>query len=230
MDPKSLSTRRFEEFSLQVYENREMIFGFTQLPFSATALQRYFSPRPLVFLKQVHSDRVIRIGKRPTDAPNEADGILLTAPGPVAVIQTADCLPLFFFADDFSVGGIVHAGWRGLQQGIERKLLAMLPGSLDRYSFYLGPAIEKKCYPVGEDLRRLFTGKPYADAIFARLDDGKYLLDLKMGVTMSLIQAGIAAEKITGCGICTYCAGHSLPSYRRDGKTGRRIFNFLALK
>jgi len=233
-----LSTRYFEGFSLQAHEDARLIFGFTHSHFAAATLQRFFQPLPLVFLKQVHSSRIIQAsgrqspsGRRKRQQLEEADGILLTTPGTVAVIQTADCVPLFFYADDCSAGGVIHVGWRGLCQGIEKNLLAMLPpGSFGRYTFYLGPAIEKNCYSVGEDLHLLFAAKSYANDIFTPTDDGKYLLDLKAGLRLSLIDSGISADRILDCGICTYCAGDRFPSFRRDGKTGKRIFNFLALK
>jgi YfiH family protein len=225
---KPLPIRQFEGLSLQAHEDARIIFGYTHSHFTAAALQRFFKPRPLVFLKQVHSGRIIKVtGRQQLD---EADGILLTTPGTVAVVQTADCVPLFFYADDRSTGGVIHVGWRGLCQGIEKNLLAMLPESTGRYTFYLGPAIEKKCYAVGEDLRVLFAAKPYAKEIFTPTADGKYLLDLKEGLRLSLVDSGISADKIHDCAICTYCSGDRFPSFRRDGKTGKRIFNFLALK
>ena len=223
-----LQTRYFEGHALQVYENARIIFGFTELDFSAAALQRFFKPQPLLFLRQIHSARIVRAMEWQAGA--ESDGIFLEKPGPVAVIQTADCLPLFFFAKDFTVAGVIHVGWRGLWQGIEKTLLAMAPGNPGKYIFYLGPAIEKKCYPVGDDLYRLFRDKPYTEDIFTPRQDGKYLMDLKAGLIRSLLNAGIGTAQIQDCDLCTFCLKNRFPSYRRDGKTGKRIYNFLTLR
>ncbi len=146
------------------------------------------------------------------------------------MIQTADCLPLFFFDRDQSRGGVIHVGWRGLQQGIETKLISLLGRDRGKYDFYLGPAIERKCYEVGEELPVLFRGKTYADRIFTALGGGKYSMDLKYGLILSLDEAGIRPERIHDSGLCTYCSNGRFPSYRRDGKTGMRIFNFIMLK
>jgi YfiH family protein len=213
---------------MQVYENERMVFGFTELDFSAAALKRFFKPQPLLFLKQIHSARIVKDSA--WQAGSEGDGLILEKSGSVAVIQTADCVPLFYFADDFSFGGVIHVGWRGLWQGIEIKLLEMLPGKPEKYIFYLGPAIEKKCYPVGEDLYRLFSEKPYGENIFFPGPVGKYLMDIKAGLIMSLLNAGIAAAQIHDCGLCTFCLKNRFPSFRRDGKTGKRIFNFFSLR
>jgi copper oxidase (laccase) domain-containing protein len=106
----------------------------------------------------------------------------------------------------------------------------MLPGALKKYYFYLGPAIEKKCYQVGEDVRLLFRDNPYTKNIFTSRRGGKYLMDLKAGLTMSMLNAGIATTQIKDCGLCTFCLKDHFPSYRRDGKTGKRIYNFLSLR
>ena len=218
----------FEGSGLWLFENERLLFGYTAAGFTSSALQRLLPGRPLLFLKQVHSDRILSQAEwRPAA---EGDGLILDRPGAAAVIQTADCLPLFFYHDDSSRGGVIHVGWRGLQKGIDEKLVARLAGDLGQYNFYLGPAIERKCYEVGEELLRLFKGKAYADKIFTPLGGGKFSLDLKSGLTLSLRAAGVVPGRIHDSGLCTYCSGGLFPSYRRDGKTGKRIFNFFMLK
>lgn len=223
-----LSERVFAGYALTVFENERILFGHTASGFTSAGLQHFLTMKPLLFLKQVHGDRIIsQADWRPAV---EADGLILNLPGEAAVIQSADCLPLFFFNDDASRGGVIHVGWRGLQAGIEEKLVAMLGAEIGKFNFYLGPAIEKKCYEVGEELPRLFQSKVYADKIFAPRACGKYSMDIKSGLILSLRAAGIAPERIRDSGLCTYCSERRFPSYRRDGKTGRRIFNFLMLK
>jgi polyphenol oxidase len=223
-----LQTQYFEGHAMNMYENSGIILGFSEINFTAAALQRFFKPLQLMFLKQVHSATIVRDSD--WQPVSEGDGLILEKPGTVAVIQTADCLPLFYFANDFTAGGVIHVGWRGLWHGIEIKLLEMLPGDPGNYFFFLGPAIEKKCYPVGEELHRLFQDKPYSRSIFHPGPDGKYLMDIKAGLVRSLIGAGIAADRIQDSGFCTYCLKDRFPSFRRDGATGKRIFNFLSLR
>lgn len=223
-----LSERIFAGQSLQVFENERILFGHTSRGFTSLALQRFLKGRPLLFLKQVHSDRIVsQADWRPAA---EGDGLVLDRPGAAAVIQTADCLPLFFFNDDLSRGGVIHVGWRGLLNGIEEKLIALLAAERGKYNFYLGPAIEQKCYEVGKEMPLLFAGKLYADKIFASRGRGKYSMDLKVGLKLSLRASGILPERIRDSGLCTYCSKGRFPSFRRDGKTGQRIFNFILLK
>ncbi len=220
--------RLFEGLGLWLFENEHLLFGYTAAGFTSSALQRLLPGRQLFFLKQVHGDLIL--GQEDWRPAIEADGLILDRPGAAAVIQTADCLPLFFFDDECSRGGVIHVGWRGLQKGIEERLVARLAGDLARYHFFLGPAIEMNCYEVGEELPRLFRAKAYAGKIFVPRGGGKYAMDLKSGLTLSLRAAGVVPGRIHDSGLCTYCANGRFPSYRRDGKTGRRIFNFFMLK
>lgn len=212
---------------LFAHEEEKLIFGYTTGDFPSSLLKALFPGRSLLFLKQVHSPLIIAAGEwRPGI---EADGLLLDRPGTVAVIQTADCLPLFFFDGERRRGGVLHVGWRGLQQGIEQKLAERLGADFGRFAFFIGPGIEKGCYEVGEELQESFADKPYARYIFSRSRAGKLWLDLKAGLKLSLRCLGAAEESIGDCGLCTRCADGLFPSYRRDGGTGRRIFNFLSL-
>jgi len=213
---------------LAIHETADLVFGHTDAGFPAPALKLLFPSLPLLFLKQVHSARIVSDAE--WQAGVEADGLLLERPGRVAVIQTADCLPLFFFNDERRRGGILHVGWRGLQQGIEEKLAERLGGKVNDFFFYLGPAIEKKCYEVGMELPGYFAKKSYGNELFSEIGGGKHLMDIKRGVKLSLAALGVDPGNIQDSGLCTFCSGGRFPSYRRDGKTGRRIFNFLHLK
>ena len=223
-----LAETEFAGHHLALHDGAGLVLGFTGSGFPASGLKRLFPERPLLFLKQVHADRIVTAPE--WRAGMEADGILLERPYAVAVIQTADCLPLFFFDDARRRGGVLHVGWRGLQASIEEKLAARLGRDLGAFSFFLGPAIEKSCYEVGPELLDLFAKKPYAKDIFSETGTGKYRLDIKAGLKLSLAALGVAAARVQDSGLCTYCSGGRFPSYRREGKTGQRIFNFLMLK
>lgn len=221
------SAKSFAGKRLFIYEENDLSFGYTTKDFSDKDLKLYFPSLPLLFLKQVHANRIVSDAE--WRAGSAGDGLLLERHDTVAVIQTADCLPLFFFDDSRRCGGILHVGWRGLQQGIEEKLVARMDKKLGEFSFYLGPAIEGSCYEVGEELLDLFAKKTYFDRIFSPAGPGKYHLDIPSGLTLSLASAGVAAERIGNCDLCTYCRESMFPSFRRDGASGRRIFNFLQL-
>lgn len=81
-------------------------------------------------------------------------------------IQTADCLPILFFYEDKSyfIGGITHAGWRGLTLGIITHTIEKLGAEaasllLDDELFFsglhvvMGPAVFGVRYECGEDVK-----------------------------------------------------------------------------
>lgn len=216
-------------YFLNYYENQGMVFGFTEKGFQLKDLSTYFFAQRLVELKQVHSG-IIRFSSQVSEEM-EGDGIFLDEPGTMAVIKTADCTPLFFWEEDYAGGGIIHIGWQGLLKGIEKKLMTLMAEKAippDHLYFYMGPAIERMCYQVGSDLYETFAGKWYREKIFSQ-----NRMDIKKGISLSLQESGIPAERIMDAGICTFCEAKRFPSYRREkrnGDTGSRIYNFLLLK
>jgi len=209
-----------------------LIFGFTEKNFDKNHLQSMFPVRRVLELKQTHSN-LIRFDSQ-AEAGMEGDGIILDRPKTMAIIKTADCIPLFFWDSTYSTGGVIHVGWRGLWKGIENKLLELLSilsiSSKELY-FFLGPSIERDCYEVDQNMLEVFADKSYNQLIFFPhhlLSGTKYLMDIKKGLTLSLERAGISKTKIIDSGICNYCK-EEFPSHRRDQKSGR-IYNFLFFK
>jgi len=218
------------ESTINICRNDGLIMGFTENGFAVGDLADTLQGRETVLLKQIHSNVIFPASK--VVQGDEGDGLIVQEKGLVTVIKTADCVPLFFWNDERSIAGILHIGWKGLHLGIEQKLLEML----DQYSvrphelnFLSGPAIESTCYEVGPDLFEQFAPKHYRQEIFTPKENQKFWLDIKKGITLSLIQSGISGSRIHHLPLCTYCLYPRFPSYRKNGKTGQRIYNFIML-
>lgn len=217
------------------YETDGLIMGFTETGFQRDDLLTLLGSRRLVELKQVHS-AILREAGDISDTPGETegDGIILEEQGALAVIRTADCTPLICWDNDHTIGAVVHIGRQGLLEGIERELIHALKEKqvgLKDLNVYLGPAIEGACYEVGPEIHEAFAAKLYRDQIFIKTPGKeKYLLDVKKGIKLSLQSMGITARQITDPGDCTFCGTQRFPSYRRDNKTGERIYSFLQFK
>jgi YfiH family protein len=226
----ALKRTKFRGKFLNIFRNEKLALGFTEIGFGLQDLADYFPGIHLVELKQIHSNRIFRSGGiRPG---TKGDGIILENRNEMAIIKTADCVPLFFWEKNFSNGGIVHVGWKGLEQKIEAALIKNLKkhkrNPLD-FRFFMGPAIEPTCYPVGPELVDRFKGYFYHEQVFPRSAAGKYSLDIKKAIRLSLIHWGIAGKDILDSNICTFCQPSRFPSYRRDQGKKDRIYNFLAL-
>jgi YfiH family protein len=107
----------------------------------------------VIVLDQEHGDEVhvIAAGEQPL----RGDGIIVIEKNVVAVIKTADCLPVIIVDPTFPMAAVVHAGWRGTVKKITAKAVQTM-SSLGAHSgsmtAMLGPSIGPCCYEVGNEV------------------------------------------------------------------------------
>lgn len=152
----------------------------------------------------------------------EADAAVTRTPGVVLAIQTADCLPALFCADDGTEIGAAHAGWRGLSAGVLENTLAAMGTPRGNIIAWLGPAIAARSYEVGDEVRNAFLARDLAaSAAFTLTRSGHWLCDLYTLARQRLRAAGVT--RIFGGGLDTFTDAR-LHSYRRDGaRSGRMV-------
>lgn len=167
------------------------------------------------WLKQVHGSRSVHLADWQPDI--EADAAWTDRPGEVVAIQTADCLPILLADREATVVAGIHGGWRSLAGGIISETLSVLPVDGSVLVAWIGPAICRRCYQVGEDVREAF-GKVDPALLEAFEPDGdRWRADLKWIAGYQLRQAGV---EVFDCGRCTLEEVGNLYSFRRDGRTG----------
>lgn len=172
--------------------------------------ERFLEKFKPVFLKQVHSERIINVDK---DDQRIGDGLISRRGNYVIGIKIADCLPVYLFNDESIC--IIHCGWRGVIKGIARAAAK----SLGTYNYVLGASIGPCCYEVEENVARLFRGR-YRNAIIAR--KGKVYLGLKNAVIEDLGPDGLLGS----LNYCTKCHPEYFYSYRR-GDSKKRNYALL---
>ncbi len=164
----------------------------------------------LAYIRQVHGSAILEAAvERPG---READGQVTAERGIGTVVMTADCLPIAIAGG--GAVGLVHAGWRGLADGVIGNGVAAvreLTGDRELRAA-IGPGAGPCCYEVGEEIHARFGG---------RARNGRRL-DLKSLAREQLTRAGV--EVVHDVGLCTICSDPSLFfSHRRDrGVTGRQ--------
>ncbi len=175
------------------------------------------TPHAPACLRQVHGTRVVPAD----DSEPEADGVWTGKPGQPCGVLTADCLPVLLARRDGTAVGAFHAGWRGLQAGILDAAVESLAPAGENLAAWLGPAICRRCYQVGEDVRQAFIARdPDADNGFdADPEPGRWRADLHHLAERVLRQLGV--EAIERDGHCTVCHNHRFYSHRNEGPTGR---------
>lgn len=178
-------------------------------------LSQYLPNEPL-WLNQTHG---ITVASHGTDCSPQADAIMSVERGEVCVVMTADCLPVLLCNTKGTVVAAVHAGWRGLCDGVIEAALSAMNVPANTIMAWLGPAIGPQSFEVGAEVRAAFMAKDN-DASFAFQTKGeKYLANIYQLAKMRLNKLGI--HQIYGGEYCTVSDEELFFSYRRDGVTGR---------
>jgi hypothetical protein len=173
----------------------------------------------LVYGRQVHGTRVLRLREAPEDLsdPVESDGQATALRGLGPMVFTADCLPIAIAGQ--GAVAMVHAGWRGLAEGVIAEAvgaLRELAGGAGPVAAAIGPGAGPCCYEVGAEVHAQF------ERFGAAARNGENL-DLKTIAQAQLRDAGIS--EVHDAGLCTICSNPTLFfSHRRDrGRTGRQV-------
>ncbi|MCL1127540.1 peptidoglycan editing factor PgeF [Shewanella surugensis] len=166
------------------------------------------------WLEQVHGVDVV---KADSTRVHQADGSVSTQTSEVCVVMTADCLPILLCDKQGTQVAAVHAGWRGLCDGIIESALAHF--KQEDIIAYLGPCVGPTVFEVGPEVRQQFIEKDATCTVFFKPVSDKYLADLQGLACYRLKQAGVSL--IYQDKRCTYLNPETFFSYRRDGVTGR---------
>lgn len=163
----------------------------------------------LSFNRQIHSPTVHRAGLR----GERGDGLWSDEPELPMLAFSADCLPIAIARTDSDRRlAVVHAGWRGLREGVVEEAVSCVGGEA---AAMIGPAIGPCCYEVREDVAGPLRERFGDDVV----RDG--LADLWMCAERALLGAGV--EEVAVAGECTICNAGRYFSHRRDhGVTGRQ--------
>lgn len=172
-------------------------------------------------LNQVHGNVVHAVGRDCGGLRPTGDGLVTAVPAVVLAILTADCVPILMIDGEERVAGALHAGWRGVLNGIAAAGVAAmvkLGAAPQRIRAALGPAIGACCFEVDRPLAERFADQlPGADRHRRPAKPGKALLDLKAIIRDRLIEAGLRPAAISALGPCTRCASDRYFSRRAAG-------------
>jgi hypothetical protein len=164
----------------------------------------------LALNRQQHAAVVNRAQAGRRGAPG--DGLWTDEPGVPMLKLTADCVPVAVARVDRPALALLHAGWRGLLQGVVARGVAALGGQTRAV---VGPAIGPCCYEVGPDVAEPFAARFGADVVRERT------VDLWAATERALRDAGVSS--IERFDLCTSCQPDLFFSHRRDGGvTGRQ--------
>lgn len=193
-----------------------------------TRMPEKWVPGPLVWVKQVHSDRCI-LADGASGCLGEADGLVSVTPGQYLSVRTADCIPVLLADDRVHAVAAVHAGWRGSAEAISLKAVESMRerfGSRPEDIFAaIGPGICGKCCEVGPEVSSRFK-----QWFPERTDlDNRTTIDLAEANRRQLIQAGIDPSRISTGAPCTVCQVDEFYSWRRERQRTGRMISAIAI-
>lgn len=184
------------------------------------AIVRALLPSEPAWLAQVHGTEVADLDASPAAERPRADAAATSTPGRVAVVLTADCMPLFLCDRAGRRVAVAHAGWRGLAAGLVENAVRSLRVPADEVLAWMGPAIGPEAFEVGPEVREAFVrADPEAQAAFRPHVPGKHLADLYVLARQRFALAGVT--NVYGGAFCTWTESERFFSYRRAQKSGR---------
>ena len=183
-----------------------------------------------VFLRQVHGSGVVRVDAATPDGI-EADAAWTDARGVACTVLVADCLPILFATAAGESVAVAHAGWRGLAGQDGRGVLEALaeawpavrePAARAACRVWIGPAIGRAAFEVGDEVRSAFVATAPGDAqAFAASPrtPGRWLADLAWLARARLRRLGFThvAGHDGSSSWCTAAQPSAFFSHRRDG-------------
>lgn len=180
-----------------------------------------YLPSEPVWVNQVHGVEVIDAAM--SHCLQNADASYTTKPNVVCVTMTADCLPVLLCDKSGMVVAAVHAGWKGLCDGVIEAAIQKMQVSASEVLVWLGPAIGPDAFEVGDDVRDQFIAKDNQAALAFKALGSKWLCNMYLIATQRLNQLGVT--QIYGAGVnehfCTYSDEVRFFSFRRNNTTGR---------
>ena len=204
-----------------------MIFDFSdkinqhglKIIFSNTEESNIITKKVIVTMTQIHSINIKIVNNKKLLYSN-VDGIFSKNKNHALQVKSADCLPIFFIHKYEKIFGVIHAGWKGLKNGIISKstnLLRRNINDLSEITAFIGPSISQKNYEVKNEFIDYF-GNEFIENI-----DGKFFCNLKGVASFQLQKLGI--KNVINCNQCTY-ENENYHSYRRN-KTSKRMIGLI---
>lgn len=174
------------------------------------------------WLEQTHSTHCVVIEE---DNNRLADASITRRPNTVLTIMTADCLPIVLCNTNGTEIAAIHAGWRGLANGIIEETLKNMHTNPSDLLAWIGPAICQRCYETGTEVQDTFIKRfPFTHTSFEKKETQLYA-NLPQMAELILNHHGVHSTYQSN--ECTYEAKnvyngeYKYYSYRRTQQTGR---------
>ncbi|MDF1757237.1 MAG: peptidoglycan editing factor PgeF [Legionellaceae bacterium] len=219
---KALTTTRISGASIDEFASNNFGIHVDDNPIHVAANRQALKdnlklPGEPIWLNQTHTNLCVRVN---TESVNRnADATISQDHRFPLVVMTADCVPIVLCNSSGLEIAAIHAGWRGLANGIIENTLNMAKESPENYMAWIGPAICVNCYATGDEVLQQFSDKyTFAEQAFTR-KNSKLHANLPKMAELVLNQIGV--KNVFQSNACTFEENNKFYSYRRSSKTGR---------
>lgn len=190
--------------------------------------QEFHLPAEPFWLKQEHTNIVIHLKPDTTVTEPIADAAFTTTPNLICAVLTADCVPILVCDRKGTMVAAIHAGWKGIANGIIESTIKAMATNATELIAWLGPAIGKNCFEIKDDVREIFIKhNPETQKAFTPYNNDSFLTDIYLLATQRLNSVGITT--IYGGEYCTFIQKELFFSYRRDGASSGRMASIIWL-
>lgn len=183
------------------------------------ARRQALTDRPWVWTQLQHSAGVYVLDKdRPPSPEVGADAIVTYRADVCLAVHVADCLGIVLFTDNGNYS-VVHAGWRGLRDGvIEAAIEALRAGTDAGVSAVLSPCISASEYEFTSDDRKALVDR-YGEIVLGTTRGGTPALDIRAGAREALYRGGVLLAG--DWDLCTAANPAAFYSHRARKEPGR---------
>ncbi len=179
-------------------------------------------------LKQEHTSTVIMIGQDRLSTPVVADASYTKISGKICAVLTADCVPILVCDLDGKIVAAIHAGWKGIANGVVESTIKAMDSDPAKLLAWLGPAIGPKAFQVNEDLIEIFCNQDDQNRSAFTQINNDFFANIYQLASICLHRVGIT--KIYGGEYCTFTQDNLFYSYRRDGEKSGRMASLIWLE
>ena len=251
---KSLFTKQNKfSFSLFLDRNEETRKSFKELEKilkkENVTVKRLYTPNVY------HITRVIDIDELPEDNFKSADydGILLSTTGDKSdaiitrdltktlTVMPGDCIVIALIDEKAGIKGILHAGWKGLIDGIIVNTINMFKekgADVKNIKGILFPSVSMNCYDLEEEIILGFRkfakelGLNEEEIISYNAEKDRYNIDLRKLALTQIKKLGLKDDNMKTMEYCTYSnkdekGNYKFHSHRRDRTLSMNMALFL---
>ena len=192
----------------------------------------HYDRKKLVYMNQIHSDRVhILTDEDDFDHPPTCDALITHRPDTPLMVMSADCIPILVYDPEHLVIAAIHAGRAGALSAIVPKTLRTMGeeyGSRPHeLHIAIGPSIQGCCYEINATIAHEVKRLGYVRAL--RYEGETIFLDVYTIVHQQLMTRGVLHIDVTQYH-CSACQHETYFSYRADQQRTGRMGGVISLQ